>query len=160
MNPTGRPRPEARWHLRLLPSSLLRILGPQTSLWTTGTRRLPEDASPRAFLCGSTFHSRTSSRRTRRRGAPLWPLAKIVGNDFFDIEAQAPGNPTKDQMRLMIQSLLAERFKLAVHFETRDAPVFALTLVKPGKTGPKLLPHSEGPPCPDYTPPELGAPPP
>src|ERR1700761_7030345 len=31
--------------------------------------------------------------------------------DTFDIEARAPGNPTKDQMRLMMQSLLAERFK-------------------------------------------------
>lgn len=49
----------------------------------------------------------------------------------------------------MMQSLLADRFKLAIHFETQEAPVFALTLVKPGKTGPKLRPHSEGPPCPD-----------
>ena len=49
----------------------------------------------------------------------------------------------------MMQSLLADRFKLRVHFEPREVPVLALTLVKPGKLGPKLLPHSEGPPCPD-----------
>ncbi|HEY6346803.1 MAG TPA: M56 family metallopeptidase [Bryobacteraceae bacterium] len=106
-----------------------------------------------------SFAYKLAPNEEERRGA-VAQLAKIVGNDFFDIEAQAPGNPTKDQMRLMMQSLLAERFKLAVHFETRDAPVFALTLVKPGKTGPKLVPHSEGPPCPDYTPPDLSAPPP
>jgi uncharacterized protein (TIGR03435 family) len=67
--------------------------------------------------------------------------------ESFTIEAQAEGNPTKDQMRLMMQSLLADRFKLAVHFETRVVPVFALTLVNPGKLGPKLRPHAEGPPC-------------
>jgi uncharacterized protein (TIGR03435 family) len=52
-------------------------------------------------------------------------------------------------MRLMMQSLLADRFKLRAHFETKEVPVLALTLVKPGKLGPKLRPHSEGPPCPD-----------
>ena len=69
--------------------------------------------------------------------------------DSFDIEARAPGNPTKDQMRLMVQSLLADRFKLRVHFETHEGPVYALTLVRPGHTGPKLRPHADGPACPD-----------
>jgi bla regulator protein blaR1 len=82
-------------------------------------------------------------------------IAQLPGwakDEIYEIEARAGGNPTKDQMRLMMQSLLADRFKLAVHFETREAPVFALTLVKPGQTGPNLRPHSEGPPCPDsYT---------
>ena len=70
-------------------------------------------------------------------------------DDIYAIDAEAEGNPTKDQMRLMMQSLLADRFKLRIHFEPRNVPVLALTLVKPGKLGPKLLPHSEGPPCPD-----------
>ena len=75
-------------------------------------------------------------------------LPKWASEDYA-IDAQADGNPTKDQMRLMMQSLLADRFKLKVHFETKEVPVLALILVKPGKLGPKLLPHSEGPPCPD-----------
>ena len=70
-------------------------------------------------------------------------------NQGYAIEAKADGNPTKDQMRLMMQALLADRFKLKVHFESREGPVLALILVKPGKLGPKLRPHSEGPPCPD-----------
>jgi bla regulator protein blaR1 len=70
-------------------------------------------------------------------------------SEEYAIDAQADGNPTKDQMRLMMQSLLADRFKLKVHFETKEVPVLALTLVQPGKLGPKLLPHSQGPPCPD-----------
>lgn len=83
------------------------------------------------------------------RHALIGELPKSVTTDFYEIEARAEGNPTKDQMRLMMQSLLADRFKLATHFETREAPVFVLTLVKPGQTGPKLIPHSEGSPCPE-----------
>jgi uncharacterized protein (TIGR03435 family) len=70
-------------------------------------------------------------------------------NDNYAIDATADGNPTKDQMRLMMQSLLADRFKLRAHFETKEVPVLALIFVKPDKLGPKLRPHSEGPPCPD-----------
>lgn len=70
-------------------------------------------------------------------------------DDLFEIEARAAGNPTKDQMRLMMQAVLAERFKLRVHFETREGPVFALTLVTADHAGPKVRPHAEGPACPD-----------
>ena len=74
-------------------------------------------------------------------------LPKWVFSDLFAIEAKADGLPTKDQFRLMMQSLLAERFHLQVHFENQETAVYALTLVKPGKMGPKLRLHSEGPPC-------------
>jgi len=74
-------------------------------------------------------------------------VPKWVGENRYAIEAKAPGNPTKDQMRLMMQSLLAERFHLALHFESRDMPALAMELIKPGKTEPKLRPHGEGPPC-------------
>lgn len=75
-------------------------------------------------------------------------LPKWATSEMFDIEAKAPtANPTKEQMRLMMQSLLAERFKLAVHFKTQVVPVMALVLVKPGKLGSRLRLHSEGPAC-------------
>jgi bla regulator protein blaR1 len=75
-------------------------------------------------------------------------LPKWATTDAFEIHARSENqNPTKDQMRLMMQSLLADRFKLAFHFETQQVPVLALTLIKPGKTGPKLRPHADGPPC-------------
>lgn len=79
--------------------------------------------------------------------AILAKLPKWVDTELFTIQARAAGEPTKDQMRLMMQSLLADRFKLAVHFETRVVPVLALKLDKAGKTGPRLRPHAEGPPC-------------
>jgi uncharacterized protein (TIGR03435 family) len=76
---------------------------------------------------------------------PLLP--KWAMSDRYDIQARASGNPGKDQMRLMMQALLADRFKLAIHTETRQLPVFALVLVKPGTTGPQLRPYPDGSPC-------------
>jgi uncharacterized protein (TIGR03435 family) len=73
---------------------------------------------------------------------PPWALA-----DRFDIEARAEGNPTKAQMQLMMQSLLADRFKLVVHTETKQGRIYALVLSKPGKTGPQLHPHSNDGSC-------------
>jgi uncharacterized protein (TIGR03435 family) len=71
-----------------------------------------------------------------------------VAADRFDIEARTENQAvTKDQLRLMMRSLLAERFKLAVHYETREAPVFGLVLVKPGTTGPNLQAPLPGATC-------------
>jgi uncharacterized protein (TIGR03435 family) len=53
----------------------------------------------------------------------------------FDIVAKAPEGTRREQMPAMIQSLLAERFKLEVHREKKEFNVFALIV---GKGGPKL----------------------
>ena len=95
-----------------------------------------------------------------QRQAMMAHLPKWVAEDRFEIQAKASeANPTKDQMRLMMQALLADRFQLAVHFETQETPVFALVLAKPGKLGPQLRPHDQGPSCdaapsPDVFPPK------
>jgi uncharacterized protein (TIGR03435 family) len=83
-------------------------------------------------------------------------LPNWVIRDRFDIQAQASGNPTKTQMRLMMQTLLADRFKLSVHYETQQLPVLALVLAKPGKTGPQLHLHLDDPPC-SYTGPQFAS---
>jgi uncharacterized protein (TIGR03435 family) len=64
-----------------------------------------------------------------------------VATEKFDIQARVQGNPGKDEMRMMMRTLLAERFQLAVRMETRQAPVLAWVLLKPGTNGPKLRPH-------------------
>jgi bla regulator protein blaR1 len=92
-----------------------------------------------------------------QRQAVLSILPKWVATDRFAIEARAVGTPTKDQMRLMMQSLLAERFKLAVHFEKKEVPVFALSLMRAGKWGPQLRPHADGPPCDDSAKPPVAS---
>jgi uncharacterized protein (TIGR03435 family) len=83
-----------------------------------------------------------------KSGAPAWVTGGFdTPPEYFDIEARAPANTTIDQMRLMMQSLLADRFHLAVHYTTADAPVFALVLAKPGVTGPNLQAHPGSDAC-------------
>jgi uncharacterized protein (TIGR03435 family) len=77
-------------------------------------------------------------------GGPGW-----IDSEHFDIEAKAEGDPSGDRENLMLQSLLADRFKLVVHHETRQLPVYALVLAKAGKTGPLLTPHSDDAKCAD-----------
>lgn len=64
-----------------------------------------------------------------------------IENERYDIVAKA-GTPAKeDDLRKMLQTLLAERFKLACHRETRELPVYILSVDKGGL---KMKP-SEGP---------------
>ena len=57
------------------------------------------------------------------------------------IDAKAAGNASHDQISLMLQSLLEERFQLKIHRETRELPVFNLVIAK---GGPKMPPPREG----------------
>jgi uncharacterized protein (TIGR03435 family) len=67
-------------------------------------------------------------------GAPGW-----IDAERFDIVAKAPEGSRPDQVPLMLRGLLAERFKLKLHVETRDTPVYALVLARSdGRLGPKL----------------------
>jgi len=76
-------------------------------------------------------------------------VPKEVASAHFTVHAKGPATATKDQMRLMVQDLLRERFGLKAHYETREISALEMTLKKPGVTGPKLRPHSEGPKCTD-----------
>ena len=67
-------------------------------------------------------------------GGPGW-----LDSERFDIIAKAPAGSTPDQTTLMIRGLLADRFKLKVHSETRETQVYALVLARSdGKLGSKL----------------------
>jgi len=71
-----------------------------------------------------------------KSGAPLWVTGSFeTPPEFFDISARAPADTSIDQMRLMMQALLSDRFHLALHTVTADAPLFALVLSKPGPSG-------------------------
>jgi uncharacterized protein (TIGR03435 family) len=65
-------------------------------------------------------------------GAPGWGDGPTGAR--YDIEAKAEGDakPAKEQLRQMLQSLLAERFRLKVRRETVDTPIYALVLAKGG----------------------------
>jgi uncharacterized protein (TIGR03435 family) len=80
-------------------------------------------------------------------------LPNWVSDERFDISARAPGTPTKDEMRRMMRSLLADRFKLKTHSETRSRPAFSLVLARPGQIGPQLKANTNDGGC-DGTPTE------
>jgi uncharacterized protein (TIGR03435 family) len=69
-------------------------------------------------------------------GGPGW-----LGSDTFDIVGkpaeEIPNNDAgHERLRLLVRSLVTERFKLEIHTETKDLPIYALVLAK---NGPKLV---------------------
>jgi uncharacterized protein (TIGR03435 family) len=66
-------------------------------------------------------------------GGPAW-----IYSDRFDIVAKSPQGAPGPEFGLRMQSLLAERFNLKLHRETRELPVYAL--VTDGTPGPRLTP--------------------
>jgi uncharacterized protein (TIGR03435 family) len=68
--------------------------------------------------------------------------AKIDDTQFAAMQKMPPAQQ-REQIALMEQSLLADRFKLKVHFETRELPIYTMVIAK---GGPKLTPAKEGEP--------------
>lgn len=69
-------------------------------------------------------------------GGPSWATA-----ERFDVLTKADGNPTQEQVPLMLRGLLADRFKLTVHRETRVREIFVLNMARSDKRlGPELRP--------------------
>lgn len=67
-------------------------------------------------------------QRLRLFGLPDW-----AGSDRFNITAKAKGDAPMDQMfGPMLQALLEDRFRLKVHRETRELPVYTMTVAKGG----------------------------
>jgi uncharacterized protein (TIGR03435 family) len=89
-------------------------------------------------------------------GGPSLPrlVSEWISSDRFDIEAKAPGNPAARQMQgPMLQALLEDRFKLAVHRETKPGPVYELSLldakkIQPSTAGPCIPYNPDAPPPP------------
>jgi bla regulator protein blaR1 len=63
-------------------------------------------------------------------GGPGW-----IDSERYDIEAKAEGLAKPDQLSVVMQALLADRFKLEVHRETKDLPIYAVIV---GKQGAKI----------------------
>jgi uncharacterized protein (TIGR03435 family) len=82
-------------------------------------------------------------------GGPNW-----IDSDRYDIQATAncsQGVLSREQVQLMVQSMLEDRFQLKAHMETRELPIYNLVVAK---DGPKIKPSA------DQTPPPLQAGPP
>jgi uncharacterized protein (TIGR03435 family) len=101
----------------------------------SGDRLIWRCASLNALL-SYAYHLTRSVPRT---GVPEWGKGGCGGTyqNTFAIEATVPAGTTDEQARQMMQTLLADRFKLVVHWEKKDVPIFALVI---GKGGFKLQP--------------------
>ena len=76
-------------------------------------------------------------------GGPSW-----LDSERYDLEAKSEGPANGDELRKMLQTLLAERFKLEVNHLTKDIAVYALTVAKRGS---KLVQWKEAEPLPKTT---------
>jgi bla regulator protein blaR1 len=75
-------------------------------------------------------------------------------SERFDVAAKSDGNPrydfTKPELETMFRSVLADRFKLAIHRTTKEMPIYSLVLAK---NGPRIQAVDEGD-CPEVPTPE------
>jgi bla regulator protein blaR1 len=130
----------------------------KTSFWI---RMSPEDFATKHTsvkdLIKYAYHIKSNDQIL---GSPAW-----INSQFFDIEAKAgeseiaglaklPFDQRMDESSLMVQSLLAERFRFSAHFEARELPVYDLTVAK---GGPRLKEVVADPFPPAGTPPPPGA---
>lgn len=92
------------------------------------------------WLINFAYDVRSSqTRRQAREALPKW-----AQESWFAVDARAEGNPSRDDVRQMVLSLLKDRFQFAAHVEKRDGERYALVLVKPGLG---LKPHPKDTPC-------------
>jgi uncharacterized protein (TIGR03435 family) len=76
----------------------------------------------------------------------LTPLQVVGGPEWtassrFAVDAKASGTPSRAEMRLLVRTLLADRFNLQAHTERRELPVYILERVRPdGPLGPAIRP--------------------
>jgi uncharacterized protein (TIGR03435 family) len=89
------------------------------------------------WIIGEAYH--VSPWSARLSGGPEW-----IGSDRYDIEATAAPDAIsqglsvkarEDKMRLMLRTLLADRFKLVIRRESKELPVYTVVVAK---NGPKL----------------------
>jgi uncharacterized protein (TIGR03435 family) len=84
---------------------------------------------------------------------PAW-----IRTERFDVQARFTGTPSRPQLQQMLRAMLADRFTLRTHMESRPTPVFALTMLKPGTPGPALKPSALDCSNPAQRPPATGGP--
>jgi uncharacterized protein (TIGR03435 family) len=74
--------------------------------------------------------------RYRVVDGPAW-----IASDRFQVLAKAAGSPTRAEMQLMVQQLLADRFGLVAHRESRERPTYDLVMARSDRRlGPNLKP--------------------
>jgi len=99
-------------------------------------------------LTPNTLHMRDVTVDTCIKWAYDVQEAQVAGPDLlrserYDIQAKADAPATDEQMKLMMRQLLAERFRLAFHRETREMRAYALTVARGGHKLHESLPGTK-----------------
>lgn len=88
------------------------------------------------------YHMQMSEAKATFDKQPSWVKHRIY-TQTFRIEGEA----THDQVREMLQTMLADRFALEIHEFTKEGAVNRLVMSKPDVLGPRIKPHPEGATC-------------
>jgi bla regulator protein blaR1 len=138
-------------------ASVLLAQSPQVSAFEVASVRVLQGGPPDSFFLGLRRSggriSWTTNLGLLLRYAYNLPDWRIVRTDkdqsFYAIDATMDTSATEDQVRLMLQTLLADRFKLVSHREAREVQGYALVLAKNGPRIKSSLP-GEVHPMPEY----------
>jgi len=107
--------------------------GPNTNINISGGRLTVTNASLKTLI-----RNAYEILGFQLAGEPRW-----LDTEMYDIVATtgASGKISPDQFKLLLQNLLADRFQLKVHWETRETSVYELLL---DKNGPRFKDNSDG----------------
>jgi uncharacterized protein (TIGR03435 family) len=110
-------------------------------------KRSPPDASGFSYgVRPGGWSMSNASIATLIRSAYPTPVSELISapewltSERYEVTAKAAGNPTRDEVTLMLRALLAERFKLVAHYEKQQRHVFALVVARDdGRPGAGLV---------------------
>jgi uncharacterized protein (TIGR03435 family) len=94
---------------------------------------VPDRVSLMGATVGQLINVAYNVALARITGGPQW-----LSTDRFDVIARADMPVSVAQKQLMLRTLLADRFKLAIHMEPRTETTFTLVMLKQGQLGPNL----------------------
>jgi len=101
--------------------------------------RLSAPNFPLQTLIGFAYAGEGPGGGLEVTGGPDW-----IRQDRYNVQAQADGNPTQAELRLMLRTLLAERFALKAHQDSKPIDVYEMVLARSdGKLGPKVEPFDK-----------------
>jgi uncharacterized protein (TIGR03435 family) len=148
----ARATPETAWAIPEPPPPPVRMAANANPAFEVATIRPSDPAHPEQIITlrgaevittNQTVHALINLaywiHPKQLTGGPDW-----TESEKFDVAGKpdAPGQPNVDQMKMMIQKLLADRFQLKYHFEKRELPVYAITIAK---TGAKIIKSQDDP---------------
>jgi uncharacterized protein (TIGR03435 family) len=108
-----------------------------------GQRGGPGEKDPELYTCTNcalpVLITRAYDIKYYQLSSPDW-----MNSVRFDVSARVPAGATKEQFRLMLQNLLAERFKLAIRRDQKEIQVYEMTVAKNGLKVMESVPPKDG----------------